>query len=144
VVSVTLGASPITGTTSICSGTTSSLSNAASGGAWSSSNTTIATVSGGGSLAGVTPGTATISYTLLSGCSSVTTVTINQAPASITGTTSLCAGSSTSLSDAIPGGAWISGNTIVATINPGTGLVNGLVVGTSAITYTLGYALFIL
>lgn len=51
------------GTTGICTATTSTLSNATTGGTWSSSTTTVATVgSSSGVVTGVAAGTATITY----------------------------------------------------------------------------------
>ncbi|MCW3123711.1 MAG: hypothetical protein JWQ38_3203 [Flavipsychrobacter sp.] len=61
-------------------------------------------------------------------------VTLN-ASAPITGDTVLCEGNSTTLSDAIPGGTWSSGNTSVALISS-AGVVTALTPGTSVINYT--------
>jgi uncharacterized protein YjdB len=58
----------ISGLNSVCIGSLTALSNATSGGAWSSSNTAIATVSGAGVATGVSAGSATITYTLPTGC----------------------------------------------------------------------------
>ncbi len=52
----------ITGADSVCPGLSITLSNIATGGTWSSSNTAIATVSGAGLVTGVTAGSVTISY----------------------------------------------------------------------------------
>ena len=133
----------ITGTFTVCaSGATTALSDATAGGAWSSTNTTVATISGTGLVTGLTPGTTTISYTYTTVCgsiASVATVTVNPlpvAPAAITGTTTLCAGgATTALSDATAGGTWTSTNTTVATVS-GTGLVTGAAAGTATISYT--------
>jgi len=72
----------ITGTTLTFVTGTTTLSNATSGGTWSSNNTSVASInSSTGVLTGITAGTATITYTLVngSGCSSLATtvVTIN-------------------------------------------------------------------
>src|SRR5690349_4341921 len=54
---------PITGSTKICKGSTTTLSNAASGGVWTSSATTIASIgSSTGLLSGLNAGTAIITY----------------------------------------------------------------------------------
>lgn len=57
--------------------------------------------------------------------------------ATITGTASLCAGSTTSLTASTPGAAWKSGNTGVATVSS-TGVVTGVSAGTATITYVKG------
>jgi len=128
----------ITGTTVLCGGTTTALSDAGGGGTWSSGTTTVASV---GLLSGIvtgnTAGTATISYTLSTGCAATATVTVLLAPTVITGLTTLCNGVNTTLSNGLGGGTWTSGNTSVATINPGTGFVTTIASGSSVITYTL-------
>jgi endoglucanase len=55
----------------------------------------------------------------------------------ITGYAISCVGGTTSLGNATWGGAWVSGNTAVATINSGTGVVTGVSAGTATITYTI-------
>ncbi len=67
------------------------------------------------------------------------TATINNLPAIITGTRVVCLGSTstTTVSDATPGGTWSSATPAVATIDAATGAVTGVSVGTSVISYTL-------
>jgi hypothetical protein len=71
---VTVNALPnagtITGTATVTAGSTTTLSNATTGGAWSSSATGVATVGSTGVVSGVAAGTATISYTVTNGCGS--------------------------------------------------------------------------
>ncbi len=55
--------------------------------------------------------------------------------APITGTTYICLGSTSTLSNAIPGGLWSSSNPSVATINANTGLVTSISPGLTTITY---------
>ncbi len=131
----------ITGTATVCEGSSTTLSNAVSGGIWSSSNTSTATVAGG-VVAGVAAGTATISYTLGASCSVTMNVTVNLSPASITGTTDVCLGLTTALSDITAGGTWTSSNSTVATVGSGTGLVSGLSGGITTIAYTIGDGCF--
>jgi gliding motility-associated-like protein len=119
------------------------LTNTTSGGVWTSSNTSVATVNSiSGAVTGVTAGSATITYTYTNanGCtSSVTTaVTINGLPvvASITGTTGVCVGSTTTLASTTAGGVWTSSNAAIATVNT-TGIVSGIDAGNATITYTV-------
>jgi uncharacterized protein YjdB len=130
--------SAITGTTYVCVGASTALSNSAGGGLWTSSSTGIATIgSTTGIVTGVAAGIATITYSLGTGCITTTTVTVNIQPLPITGTTHVCMGSSTTLSDATTGGTWNSGSTTIAPAGSTTGIVTGLSVGTAAITYML-------
>ena len=73
--------SSITGTTDVCVGLTTTLSDVTSGGQWSTSNSNIATVDNSGVVTGVSAGSVTITYTVTntSGCfASVSTiVTVN-------------------------------------------------------------------
>jgi uncharacterized protein YjdB len=128
----------ITGTNNVCVGLTTPLTDASPGGAWASSTTTVATISGTGVVSGVLAGSTTITYTLATGCIITAPVTVNPLPAIITGTNVVCAGLTTPLTDATAGGAWASGTTAIATIGTGTGVVTGVLAGTSTITYTLG------
>ena len=127
----------ITGVTSICPGLTTGLTDATSGGAWSSSNTSLATVgTGTGVVTGVSAGGPVITYTLGTGCTAVVGVVVNSV-SPITGVTQVCAGSTTTLSNAISGGTWSSSNTALATTGASTGVVTGVTAGTPLITYTL-------
>ena len=71
----------IGGTKSVCVGKTTTLTDTTTGGVWSSSNTSVATIGTTGIVTGVAAGTATITYTVknASGCtrSVTTTVTVN-------------------------------------------------------------------
>ena len=132
---------PITGPSFICAPGSITLSDATPGGTWSQTNTVIAYVIPGGivtSLAAVS-GTDTISYNLPTGCASKLVITTGPTPQSITGPTSVCSGSTTTLSNATPGGTWSSSVPAVATIGINTGIVYAVAAtGNTAITYTLG------
>ena len=127
----------ITGTTTICNGLTTTLADAPGGGTWSSSNTAVATIGATHIATGVSAGTATISYSLATGCYKTTTLTINPNPAAITGTAVACIGSTTTLSDATAAGKWSSSNTAQATVGSTTGIVTYLAAGNPVIAYTL-------
>ncbi len=127
---------PITGTLSVCIGNTTTLNNATAGGVWSSGAAGVATVGGGtGIVTGVGTGTAVITYTTPAGCKAFATVTVTPLPVAITGTLFMCQGSTTSLSDITPGGAWSSSNVGVATVTSAGGVVSGVSAGTATITY---------
>ncbi len=73
----------IAGTLTVNAGSTTSLSDAATGGAWASSVTSTAIVGNStGVVTGVAAGTSMITYTMSLGCYAITTVTVhNAAPA---------------------------------------------------------------
>ncbi len=129
----------ITGTTNACAGNTSALSDAGGSGSWTSSSPSVATVGiGSGVVTGVVAGITTITFTVAStGCRITTPFLVNSQPAPISGSTSLCVGASSSLSDASPGGSWTSASTAIASIVAGTGFATGVSTGTTNITYTL-------
>lgn len=128
---------PITGTFTVCVGGTTALSNAATGGTWSSSNTAIATVGSTGVVTGVSTGTSTITYDMGSGCTATAVVTVNQTVPAITGGP-ICVGFTTTMANATAGGTWTSGSPGVATVNSSSGLATGVSSGTANITYTIG------
>ncbi len=126
----------ITGTMVVCPFASVTLSDATTGGTWSSSNTALATVgSSTGVVTGVAGGNPVISYTAPTGCIATATITVNSI-AAITGTPSMCLGYSTTLGDATPGGNWTSSNTAIATVNS-SGVVSSVSVGTCTISYTV-------
>ena len=131
----------IGGAASVCTSATITLTDGTSGGAWTSSNSSIATVGSTGIVTGVASGAATITYTVTNTCGSAYTtksITVNAGPtvAAISGATSVCAGASTMLTDATSGGVWTSGNTAVATVGS-TGTVYGVAAGTATISYSV-------
>ena len=134
------GTLPITGTTTLCAGSTTTLSDATAGGAWVSGAPAIATISGTGLVTGVAGGTATISYTVGT-CTVTTTVSVNPLPnaGSITGSirdTIVCVGKTDTLADAAGGGVWSSSNTSLATVGT-SGIVTGVAAGIDTIVYTV-------
>jgi uncharacterized protein YjdB len=127
----------VAGASSVCIGSSITLSDSTTGGTWSSSNTARATVSTSGVVTGISAGSANIAYTTGCGSAATNVVTILGTPASITGSTAMYIGSTVSLADATANGTWTSGNTAVATIST-TGVVTGVSAGTSPITYSTG------
>ncbi len=90
---ITVTAAPsagtLSGTQAICSNGTTTLASTVSGGAWSSSNTAVATINSSGVVTGVAIGSATMTYTVTGtgGCANATAtreVTVSQPTTSIT------------------------------------------------------------
>ncbi len=129
--------SPITGTASVCVGSTTTLSDISGGAVWSSTSTAVATIgSASGIVTGVSAGNSTISYTLLStGCAATKIVTVNPLPAAITGVFTVCPGATTTLNDVTAGGAWTVTN---AHATVAGGVVTGVTAGLDTVKYTLG------
>ena len=140
-VNLTASGGTITGATSVCAGSTTTLIDGTSGGVWTSSSTAVATVTAGGMVTGVSAGSVTISYGVTSSCGTATatyTITVNPLPnaGTITGATSVCRGSTITLTDAAGGGTWSSSTTTVATVGA-TGIVSGVTAGSTTITYSV-------
>ncbi|MEI6140725.1 MAG: choice-of-anchor Q domain-containing protein, partial [Mariniphaga sp.] len=134
---------PILGNKSVCLGSTTTLTDAVTGGAWSSLTPLVATISTTGIVTSLTSGTATILYTVTngSGCSSSigTSVSVNPMPATpapIGGNKSVCVGSTTTLTETITGGVWSSSAPTIATVST-SGVVKGIAAGTASIQYTI-------
>ncbi len=131
---VVITVAPISGTSTLCIGQTTTLASTTTGGTWSSGTPSIASVSGAGVVTGGSAGTAIISYAV-SGCYATRVVTVSTPPPAITGTFTVCAGNTTTLSNTSSGGTWSSGNTTVATVDISSGIVTGATAGTAIITY---------
>jgi uncharacterized protein YjdB len=127
----------ITGPFAACVSSFATLANSTSGGSWSSSNTSVATVTGAGVFTGVTAGTATISYMLPTGCYTTAPITVNALPAAIVGSPAICNGDSRLFTSTPSGGSWSSSTPAVASIGISSGVANALSVGSSVITYEL-------
>lgn len=124
----------------VCTGASTTLSNSLAGGTWTSDNPTIASVvAATGIVTGEgAPGTTSITYAMPTGCSKTTVVTVNMSPAAITGSSSVSKGGTVTLASATPGGKWSSGTISSATVGLTNGIVSGVGVGTSRVSYTLG------
>ena len=140
-VTINPAAGPISGTTTLCVGSTVTFTNPTSGGTWSSSVTGRATVnSSTGAVTGVAVGAVNISYTVGSCPATFFPMTIITTPAAITpaAAVSICATATTTLADATTGGRWSSSNTARATIDTASGIVTGIAAGTVTLTYSNG------
>ena len=127
----------ITGTTSFCEGATTTLSDLAAGGIWTSSDTAIAIVNTSGIVHGILGGSVTITYN--TGCGTPVTTTLHLAPfptvGAIIGLDTVCAGSSTTLLDSASGGTWGTSNGN-ATISTG-GVLSGIAGGLDTVIFTV-------
>ena len=101
---------PIIGLLSVCLGQTIALSSPCTGGIWTSSMPTVATIGGSGSVTPVMTGTTTVTYSSSTGCSNSVVVTVNTVPPTpvITGgPLSICIGGTSTLTGAPGGGNWL-------------------------------------
>lgn len=128
---------PISGTLTLCAGGgMTTLSDAILGGTWSSSNPLVASIDASGVVTGgLLAGTATITYTLSTGCYVTVVVTVNPLPTPISGVSALCVGATAPMGSTPPGGMWSASPTAVATID-GSGILTGASAGTVVVTYT--------
>ena len=85
-----------------------------------------------------------MTYTVVGtgGCANVTatrTVTVTASPiaGTLSGNQNICVGLTSTFSSTAVGGTWSSSDINVATINPASGLVNGIAAGTATMTYTV-------
>ncbi len=99
------GPAAISGASTVCANANITLSDATSGGSWSSSNPSVASVNASGVVSGITSGAVTITYS--TGCSSPATqgVTVNGSPVVITATTA-CSQSTLSINAATGAGTY--------------------------------------
>lgn len=127
---------PITGPDTTCIGSTTTLSDATPGGTWSSSNTSVAVVSSGGVVAGVTSGPVTITYSYL-GCSTTKNIYVNTLPSAgtISGSYFVCT-TPTAFSVSAMGGVWGITNASIAGIST-AGAVFAIAPGLDTVTYTV-------
>lgn len=128
---------PITGSSTVCTDASTTLSDATAGGSWSSSNDLIATVNSSGVVNGISNGSVTISYTYTdgNGCTNSVTTTITVlAPPTISGPSVVCNGEMIQLMPS-SGGTWISNNPTIASID-NSGTVTGLISGDTTFQYT--------
>ena len=129
----------IVGPTDICEGSTATLTNTTKLGVWSSQNTNIVSINAFGLITGTSAGSTIIDYTVNNAnCITKKSITITVKSAlsvsPIIGTTDICIGATSKLTDQTPGGTWSSSDPTVATID-GTGLVTSVKVGSTIIRY---------
>lgn len=145
VVNVDTLPSPIHGLLTACTSNTTLLDDPTPGGVWTSNPISIASVTvaaGKGLVTGFAPGTAVISYTLPTSCMVTTTVSIILATTPVTGSDTTCIGAANpfTVPPAAGGGVWSSGNVAIAKVGSASGVVTGVSIGITTITYTVGSA----
>ncbi|WP_282787235.1 T9SS type B sorting domain-containing protein, partial [Flavobacterium croceum] len=133
----------IQGNNTLCVNTNTLLTASIAGGTWSSSNSSIATVTSTGQVHAINTGMATIYYTLpgngtCSGTIASFQITIYNSLSAgvISGTSYLCVNDSTTLSSTISSGTWSSSNNAIATVD-NNGFVHAIKSGNVTITYTV-------
>ncbi len=131
------GLEPIVGFHNVCAGSVVRLYDTVRGGVWTSSNPAIASVDPAtGYVTGISVGSATITYTL--GTFVTHSITVSPMPGPISGTTTLCAGSTSLLSNSVTGGKWRTVISYFARIDSLSGLLTGLRGGYTDVYYNTG------
>ncbi len=131
----------IVGNSDVCVGDVALYTCATLGGGWVSSNPARGTIDGvTGVFGGISAGTVIISYVLPTGCIATKAITVQDNPAPISGSLSVCAGFATNLISSPAGGTWSQNPTSMpfGTIHTFTGVVSGITAGVIPVTYTLG------
>lgn len=126
---------PITGSSFVCSGSTTTLSDATTGGTWSSSTPSVAVIDAAtGVVSAVSLGTTVITYTAGSGYVTKL-ITVKEVPTLTPSSINACVNSTYTTTPSIPGGSWSSATPAIATVNS-IGIITGVAPGTTTIQYT--------
>ncbi|MBK8515100.1 MAG: Ig-like domain-containing protein [Saprospiraceae bacterium] len=126
----------ITGSSPICIDSTTSVSSDSTG-TWVSSAPSVATITNGGLITGVSQGTAIFTFTSTAGCAADPIISIAILPrptVTISGPTSICIDGTTTLTPST-GGSWTSNDPSIATVN-NSGLVTGVSAGSVTFVFT--------
>jgi uncharacterized protein YjdB len=133
----------IEGNSTVCKTGSLVLSNATTGGVWSSDNTGVIMIDGSnGTVTLKSSGTATVSYVGSNGCGTTKvdkqiTVTDMPSVATIEGNSAVCKTGSLVLSNGTTGGVWSSDNTGVIMIDVSKGTVMLKSSGTATVSYAV-------
>jgi hypothetical protein len=123
----------------LCVGSTEIFSDASSG-TWSSVYPAIATIDAvSGLVTSIATGIDSIKFTTTNSCGTATTfevISINPLPTPIVGIMNICEGSTTTLVNS-GSGTWQSGSTANAIVGSSSGIVTGVIMGSSVITFRL-------
>ncbi|NDC42873.1 MAG: hypothetical protein EBZ77_15200, partial [Chitinophagia bacterium] len=135
--------SPATGLAVMCAGDTTRLSNSTSGGRWYGDDNTVATIdSMTGFVRALSAGTVVFTYSLTNSCGTALDtlqMTVNPQPVSgtISGPNTACgAGHTFTLTTTGAGGAWVTSNASIASVDA-SGIVYSVSVGRAIISYSV-------
>lgn len=128
------GGTSITGPGKVCTGGSITLTGWPYG-AWTSSNTVVATVDASGNVSGSSAGTTIITFTATSFSTCYSTKIVTVEATTISGADFVCSGLSIDLSANFDGGTWTSSNSSVASVTLLDGIVSGHNSGTVTIYY---------
>ena len=131
----------ISGKSVVCLNDTIHLSDSIAGGTWSLDSSKYATIDAAGVLSSVKYGSVKVKYVYTNyfGCKDSTTkqIQIGYPPLPpVIGNNTICAKTTTTLTNATAGGVWTSASSGVATVNASSGTVTGVTAGTAVIKYT--------
>jgi hypothetical protein len=128
---------PIGGPDSLCAGGTGYMTNIVGGGTWTSGSTSVATIGvTNGVLNALVPGPTFIVYTTPVGCITSKLVKVIAALPPISGPSQVCSGSTITLGNGSPHGAWSTSNAFVGAIVDSSGVLTGGYPDTVDITYS--------
>lgn len=135
----------ISGAVPLCVGSSIALSSSVSGGVWSNVNHTVDTITAAGVLTGRSFGTDTVKYTFVNTCGSsqswvLTRIDTVVTAQPITGPTHVCVASTVTLANANVIGTGVWGSLHAPATVSSTGVVTGVSLGSSTITYAFSNA----
>jgi len=135
----TLTSTSVSGPFAVCTGSMIHFTSTLAGGVWSLANAHASIDPATGYVTGATAGVDTAMYMVSNACNSVSgsavfTVEAPLTAATLSGSTSVCAGSLVSLTASAPGGFWLSSNAAIASVD-GSGNVTGHALGMATISY---------
>ena len=131
-------AGTISGSSTVCIGVSTTLTDGITGGLWGATNGN-AIISSGGIVYGLIAGIDTVIYTVTNSCGSVSAtkiIIVNPLPTAgtISGSSTVCISDTISLSEIVTGGAW-SINNANATLSGS--IVTGMTAGIDTVIYTV-------
>jgi uncharacterized protein YjdB len=110
--------------------------NGANGRAGSSGSGNSANAVGGGG-GGARRDSGTTTYQGGNGANGQIKITYNLSAGNLSGNRAVCVGGNSTFTSTISGGIWSSSNPAIATINPSTGVITGVGVGSATMTYSV-------
>lgn len=136
----------ISGLDTVCTGGTISVSDATTGGVWSTAGSGIISVGTSGIVTGISTGTDDVIYTVTNACGGAPvalSIFVSPTPFPTGGTisstsSSVCLGGTIVLTDTAGGGSgvWSSTNTGIASVS-GSGVVSGVAAGNDTVLYSV-------